>query len=172
MDAMKKFSGILLTVLLAASLTLSLSGVALAKFAFVDTAKVVKEYDKAKDAQARLEKEFEVQKGELKKMNDDLEKQQQELNAKKGIASEKQYTALQAKFGDQQEAFRAKYKETQAGFTKQQQGVMEGLVDDVKTVVAQVAKAENYEAVFDKEVLLYGGEDITYRVLDILNRKK
>jgi outer membrane protein len=169
---MKKFGKIFLTMLLTVGISLSLAGISLAKFAIVDGAKIIKEYDKAKEAQTRLEKEFESQKNDLKKMNDALEKQQLELNAKKGIASEKQYSALQAKFDEQQETFREKYKEVQAGFTKQQQGVMEGLIDDVKTVVAQVAKAEGYEAVFDKEVMLYGGEDITYKVLDALNRKK
>jgi outer membrane protein len=169
---MKQFRRLLMTMLGITCFTLLLAGVSLAKFATVDGAKVIKEYDKAKEAQTRLEKEFESQKTELKKMNDDLEKQQMELNAKKGIASEKQYADLQRKFDYQQEAFREEYKKIQAGFTKQQQGVMEGLIEDVKAVVAQVAKAENYEAVFDKEVILYGGEDITYRVLDALNRKK
>jgi len=169
---MKKTFKLLLMLLMTTGLTLSLCGVSLAKFAVVDGAKVIKEYDKAKDAQVRLEKEFEGQKTELKKMNDDLEKQQAELNAKKGIASDKQFSALQSKFDEQQEAFKEKYKEVQAGFTKQQQGVMEGLINDVKTAVAQVAKSEGYEAAFDKEVMLYGGEDITYKVLDMLNRKQ
>ena len=169
---MKKFRRVLLTVLGTAALALSLAGVSLAKFAVVDGAKVAREYDKSKEAQARLEKDFEDKKSALKKMNDDLEKQQEELNAKKGIVSEKQYNTLKARLEEQRGAFREKYQAVQADITKQQQDVMEGLLDDVKNVIAQLAKEENYEAVFNKDALLYGGEDITYRVLDILNRKK
>jgi len=63
------------------------SGVWASKIALVDTAKVVKEYQRTKDAQTRLEKEFEDKKTELKKMNDKLEKQQQDLTTKKGVVS-------------------------------------------------------------------------------------
>ncbi|NTV53198.1 MAG: OmpH family outer membrane protein [Candidatus Firestonebacteria bacterium] len=142
------------------------------KIGLVDTAKVVKEYQKTKDAQTRLEKEFEDKKSELKKLNDKLEKQQQELTAKKGIVSQKQYDGLKSKFDDDQENFREKYKEIQGTFMKKQRDLMESIVNDIKEIVAQIAKSEKYDAVFDKEVLLYGGEDITYKVLDQLNKKK
>jgi len=142
------------------------------KIALVDTAKVVKEYQKTKDAQTRLEKEFEDKKTELKKMNDKLEKQQQELTAKKGVVSPKQYDTLKAKFDEDQDSFREKYKEIQSTFMKKQRDLMESIVNDIKEIVAQIAKSEKYDAVFDKEVLLYGGEDITYKVLDQLNKKK
>jgi outer membrane protein len=148
------------------------SGVWASKIALVDTAKVVKEYQRTKDAQTRLEKEFEDKKTELKKMNDKLEKQQQDLTTKKGVVSQKQYDALKSKFDDDQEGFRAKYKEIQNTFMKKQRDLMESIVGDIKEIVGQIAKSEKYEAVFDKEVLLYGGDDITYKVLDQLNKKK
>jgi Skp family chaperone for outer membrane proteins len=143
-----------------------------AKIALVDTAKVVKEYQKTKDAQTRLEKEMEDKKSEIKKMSDKLEKQQEELTAKKGIVSQKQYDSMKSKFDDDQDAFREKYKEMQNTLMKKQRDLMENIVNDVKEIVGQIAKAEKYDAVFDKEVLLYGGEDITYKVLDQLNKKK
>ncbi len=143
-----------------------------AKIAVVDTAKVVKEYQKTKDAQTRLEKEFEDKKAEIKKMSDKLEKQQEEMTAKKGIVSQKQYDTMKAKFDDDQDAFREKYKEIQSTMMKKQRDLMENIVNDVKEIAGQVAKSEKYDAVFDKEVLLYGGEDITYKVLDQLNKKK
>jgi outer membrane protein len=148
------------------------SAAASSKIAVVDTAKVVKEYQKTKEAQTRLEKEFEDKKTELKKMNDKLEKQQEELNAKKGIVPQKQYDGMKSKFDDDQDAFREKYKDIQSTFMKKQRDLMESIVNDIKELVGQIAKAEKYDAVFDKEVLLYGGEDITYKVLDQLNKKK
>jgi outer membrane protein len=143
-----------------------------AKIGVVDTAKVVKEYDKTKDAQSRLEKEFDDKKSELKKMNDKLEKQQQELDAKKGIVAQKQFDSMKAKLQDDQDQFREKYKDVQSTFMKKQRDVMENIVNDIKETVAQIGKAEKYDLVMDKEVALYGGEDITYKVLDQLNKKK
>ncbi len=145
---------------------------AAAKIGVVDTAKVVKEYEKTKDAQSRLEKEFEDKKDELKKMNDSLEKQQQELTAKKGIVSDSKYAKMKTKFDDEQDAFREKYKEIQSSMMKKQRDLMESIVNDIKDVVGKLAKQENYDLVLDKEVVLSGGEDITYKVLDQLNKKK
>jgi len=143
-----------------------------AKVAIVDTAKVVKEYNKTKESQARLEKEFDDKKNELKKLNDKLEKQQEELNAKKGIVAQKQFDSMKSKFENDQDSFREKYKEIQGTFMKKQRDLMENIVNDIKEVVAQIGKVEKYDIVIDKEVALYGGEDITYKVLDALNKKK
>lgn len=163
------------------AVTLAMLGLALlgvqdswaSKIAYVDMAKVVKECKKTKDAQSRLEKEFEGKKVELKKMNDKLEKQREELTAKKGIASQKEYDSMKSKFDNDQYAFQEKYKEIQNTLMKKQRDLMESFVNDIKEIVAQIAKAEKYDAVFYKEVLLYcGGDDITYKVCDQLNKKK
>jgi Skp family chaperone for outer membrane proteins len=148
------------------------SGAAPAKVAYVDMAKVVKEYDKTKDAQDSLEKEFAAIKSDLMKMNSELEKQQQTLEAKKGQMSEKQLAKSKAKFDEDQETFHAKYQEVQENLKKRQNEVTDSLVEDIRKVVGQIARQEQYDAVFEKQVLLYGGEDITYKVLDTLNRKK
>jgi Skp family chaperone for outer membrane proteins len=44
-------------------------------------------------------------------------------------------------------------------------------VNDVKKIVENIAKDKGYELVVDKEsVLYYKGDDITYKVLDQLNK--
>ncbi len=169
---MRNLKGLALAAGVALLLAVGLTVPAQAKIGIVDTNKVVKEYDRTKDAQTRLEKEFEDRKNELKKMNDKLEKQQEELNAKKGIVPEKQYNSLKTKFDDDQEAFREKYKDIQATFMKKQRDLMESIVNDIKEIVGQIAKTDKYDAVLDKEVVLYGGDDLTYKVLDALNKKK
>ncbi len=45
------------------------------------------------------------------------------------------------------------------------------ILNDMKEVIAKIAKVEKYELVLDKETALYGGEDITYKVLDQLMKK-
>jgi len=170
---MKRVGTWLLTGGLLVAVTVWLAApAAAAKIGVVDTSKVLKEYDKAKDAQTRLEKEIENEKTDLKKMSDKLEKQEAELNAKKGVVAQKQYDSLKSKFEDDRDSFREKYKEVQSGLMKKQQDVMETIVNDVKEVVAQIGKNEKYDVVLDKQVAIYGGEDITYKVLDQLNKKK
>jgi outer membrane protein len=170
---MRKIGKWALACMAVAVMTAAAAGMAsAAKIGVVDTSKVLKEYDKAKDAQTRLEKDVEGQKTELKKMSDKLEKQEADLNAKKGIVAQKQYDSMKSKFEEDREAFREKYKEVQGGLMKKQQDVMESIVNDVKEIVAQVGKADKYDVILDKQVALFGGEDITYKVLDQLNKKK
>lgn len=170
MKVVNKMAGLAVMMMAAGCVCVASAGAA--KVATVDMAKVVKEYDKAKDAQARLEKDIEDRKGELKKMNDKLEKQQADLATKKGIVSESKYESLKTKFQDEQDSFREKYREMQTNLMKKQQDVMESIVNEIKEVVSQIAKTEKYEVVLDKAGTLYGGEDITYKILDALNRKK
>jgi outer membrane protein len=144
-----------------------------AKIAVVDTSKVVKEYQKTKDAQERLEKELDDKKNELQKMSQELETDKADLDRQKGILSESKYQKLEEKFNKKQDTFRDKYRETQSALMNKQRTLMEGIVNDVKEIVAQIAKREKYELVLDKETVLYtDGQDITYKVLDELNAKK
>lgn len=169
---MKRLNAILGALLMAVFAGTCLATTAAAKVAIVDMAKVYKEYDKAKEAQTRLEKDIEDRKEELKKMTDKLEKQQADLAAKKGIVSDSKYESLKSKVQDDQDAVREKYREMQTSLMKKQQDVMESIMNEIREVAAQIAKSEKYEVVLDKAGTVYGGEDITYKVLDLLNRKK
>ncbi len=144
-----------------------------AKIAVIDTAKVVKEYEKTKEAQTRLEKEMEEKKDKLKKSNEELEKMQKNLVRQKGIVSEKKYQKLEKKFQDKQDALREDYRETQSMLMKKQKSLMEDVLGDIRRSVAEVAKSEKIDLVLEKEIALYcNGKDVTYKVLDRLNAKK
>lgn len=144
-----------------------------AKIGVVDTAKVVKEYEKTKEAQTRLEKEIDDKKVDLKKMSDELEKMKGELETQKGIMSEKKYKDLQKKFDDKQDVFREKYQETQSLLMKKQRTLLEDIVQDVRKIVEDIAQQDKLDLVLDKETVLYSnGQDLTYKVLDKLNAKK
>jgi Skp family chaperone for outer membrane proteins len=134
------------------------------KIAVVDTAKVVEEYSKTPVAQTRVKKRFAGKEAALGKINEQLQRQQNELNTKKGVIPAGKYDALNAKFQGDKDAY-------QAMSSDYQNAVRESILNDIKEVVAQIAKAEKYDAVFDKEGILYGGEDITYKVLDQLSKK-
>jgi outer membrane protein len=153
--------------------TVMVSLAAAAKIAVIDTAKVVKEYEKTKEAQTRLEKEMEEKKNALKKTNEELEKMQKDMVRQKGIVSEKKYKKLEKKFQDKQDGLREDYRETQTMLMKKQKSLMEDVLGDIRKTVAKVAKSEKIDLVLEKEIALYcNGKDITYKVLDRLNSKK
>ena len=153
--------------------TIMVSSAAATKIAVVDTAKVVKEYEKTKEAQTRLEKEMEEKKNELKKTNDELTKMQKNLERQKGIVSEKKFKKLEKKFLDKQDDLREEYRQTQSMLMKKQKSLMEDVLEDIRASVAKVAKSEKIDLVLEKEIALYcNGKDITFKVLDRLNSKK
>jgi Skp family chaperone for outer membrane proteins len=45
------------------------------------------------------------------------------------------------------------------------------ILNDMKEIIAEIAKSEKFELVLDKENALYGGEDITYKVFDQLMKR-
>ena len=153
--------------------TVMISAASAVKIAVVDTAKVVKEYEKTKEAQVRLEKEMEEKKKEIKETNEELEKMQKDMVRQKGIVSDKKYKKLEKKFQDKQDGLRENYREAQSMLMKKQKSLMEDVLEDIRKSVAKVAKAEKIDLVLEKEIALYcNGKDISYKVLDRLNSKK
>lgn len=168
-DEMKKG---LLTVVMGMMILIGLAGSATAaKIAVLDVSKVVKEYDKYKEASVRLEKEVEDKRGKLEQAQKDLAKRQNDLEVQKGIVSEKKYNKLQEKFQEEKASFLDEYRNEQQSIVKKQKTLLENIENDVLEVVKKIAKKEKYEMVLDKNATYYhSGDDITYKVLDKLNK--
>ena len=142
-----------------------------AKVAVLDVTKVVKEYNKYKEASQRLEKEVEDTRAGLEKEQQNLAKRKNELDSQKGIVSEKKYQGLQEKFMGEQEAFVAKYREYQQSISNKQKTLLENIENDVLEVVKKIARKEKYDLVLDKNATYYhNGDDITFKVLSELNK--
>lgn len=142
-----------------------------AKIAVLDISKVVKEYGKYKDASERLEKEVEDTRVKLEKEQKSLAKRKNDLEVQKGILSKKKYSKLEAQVKTDQQAFLDKYRDEQQAIVKKQKTLLENVENDVTGVVKKIAKKEKYDMVLDKNaVYYYEGDDITYKVLDALNK--
>ncbi len=147
------------------------AAMAATKVAVLDISKVVKEYSKYKDASERLEKEVGDTRTELEKEQKDLAKRKNDLDVQKGILSEKKFSKLEEQVQKDQQAFLDKYRNEQQAIVKKQKTLLENVENDVINVVQKIAKKEKYDMVLDKNaVYYYEGDDITYKVLDALNK--
>lgn len=142
-----------------------------AKIAVLDVSKVVKEYEKYKEASLRLEKEVDDTRSKLEKQQKDLAKRKNDLELQKGIVSEKKFTKLNESYQKEQESFVDEYRNQQQAIVKKQKTLLENIENDVMEVVKTIAKKNKYDLVLDKNATYYyEGDDITYKVLDTLNK--
>jgi Skp family chaperone for outer membrane proteins len=53
----------------------------------------------------------------------------------------------------------------------QEKDLTANIVEEIRAIVQKIAKEKNYDYVLEKNMLLYGGEDITYLVLKKMNEQ-
>lgn len=149
------------------------------KVGFINSERIFAEYEGTKEAQEKFNKEVAAWEQEatdrqkkMKDLKDQLDKQSLLLSAerKKEIESQLQMLMtdyqkfLQEKFGNEGEAL------------KKNEDLTRPIVDKINKILEGIAKAENYDYIFDARVggLVFAkpGYDLTERVLAAINKEK
>lgn len=80
---------------------------------------------------------------------------------------------LEEKAGDlpepQQQEMLKKY---QTKLSQQEQELIEGIIDEIKAVIVDVAEEKEVKIVVDKQSVFYGGYDLTQDVIDYINEQQ
>ncbi len=148
------------------------------KIGFINSEKILMEYEGTKSAEDKLKKEYakweqeatERQK-KMKEMKEQLDKQSLLLSAerKKEIESEleREYIEynkfLQEKFGQQGDA------------AKRNDELLRPIIDKINKILDKIAKNENYDFIFDSRggvVYAKKAYDLTEKVVQVLNSEK
>lgn len=148
------------------------------KIGFINSERILSEYQGTKDAEEKLKKEYakweqeatERQK-KMQEMKDQIEKQSLLLSAERKKELEDQLKQemieyqkfLQEKFGQQGE------------IAKKNEVVLQPIIDKVNKILDQIAQNENYDFIFDARgsvVWAKKGYDLTEKVIQILNKEQ
>ncbi len=124
---------------------------------YVDTQKVFQGYKDAQTAQNRFRKEAQAYQEDLAEAQKKLEE------ARKAGKSEAEINKMQKQYEDQLKPKKSRVEALDrelSGKIKKQ----------IESVIGQVAKSKNIPTVVDKQVILYGGVDLTNDVLNRLNK--
>ncbi|HEY9855157.1 MAG TPA: OmpH family outer membrane protein [Stenomitos sp.] len=124
---------------------------------YVDTQKVFQGYKEAQSAQSRFRKEAQDYQQDLADAQKKLEE------ARKAGKSEAEINKMQKKYEDDLKPKKARVEALDrelSGKIKKQ----------IESVIGQVAKSRGVATVVDKQVILYGGTDLTDDVLSRLNK--
>lgn len=124
---------------------------------YIDTQIVIQKYPETAKTQAYLE----TKKVDMQKILDEAKKQieskEAEIEKKGANATDKEKQELE----EDKAAFKDKYEEMQQSLDQVQYAMFEKLKSDINMAIKEVAKEKKMDIVLDKQVVYYGGTDIT-----------
>lgn len=123
----------------------------------VDTKRLFEQYKDAQMSQSEFKKKAEAYQKEFMEKNKLLQEAQKDGKSKAEL--EKMTKKFETELKPKKEAVEALDKELSTRLKKK-----------IETTIQEVAKAKGYAVVVDKQIVLYGGEDITDDVLKKLNK--
>ena len=161
------------TPILAALMAFALSGAwAQAeefKVGFVNTDRILKEANPAKQAQTKLEQEFAKREKDLVDLGNVLKNASDKFEREAPTLSESQRNSRQKQLMDQDRDFQRKRREFQEDLNTRKNEELQAVLDRANRVVKQVAEAEKYDVILQEVVYVNPKHDITDKVIRALN---
>jgi outer membrane protein len=160
------------------SLTLVLGVSALCAYAdeirigFINTDRIFKEANTAKQAQAKLEQEFSKRDKDLNDSGNALKAAVEKFEREAPTLSESQRLSRQKQLGEQDREFQRKRREFQEELNARKNEEFQLVLERANRVIKQVAETEKYDLVLQEAVYISPKHDITDKVLKVINAAK
>jgi Skp family chaperone for outer membrane proteins len=142
------------------------------RMAYVDITAVFDQYEGTKDAKEELKTMAGKKRKELEKKQEELKKQMDDLEAQKSVLAKSKYEVkedkLKSEAGDLREQIQAVTDELQT----KEKNMTKNILDEIRAIIKDVAEDQKYDYIFEKNTLLFGGDDVTYQVIKKMNSKK
>ena len=142
------------------------------KMGFVNTERIFREANTAKQAQSKLEQEFSRREKELVDAGSALKTASEKLEREAPTLSESQRTSRQKQLVEQDRDFQRKRREFQEDLNSRKNEEQQVVVERANRAVRQVAEAEKYDVILQEAVYINPKHDITDKVIKALNASK
>ena len=139
------------------------------RIGFVNTDRIFREANTAKQAQAKLEQEFARREKELVDMGSTLKTASEKLERDAPTLSEAQRNQRQKQLVDQDRDFQRKRREFQEDLNTRKNEEFQQVLERANRVVRQVAESEKYDLVLQEAVYINPKHDITEKVIKAIN---
>jgi outer membrane protein len=136
---------------------------------FVNTDRIFREANSAKQAQAKLEQEFSRREKELNDLGTGLKAASDKFEREATTLSESQRAQRQKALIDQDREFQRKRREFQEDLNARKNEELQQVLDRANRVVRQVAEQEKYDLILQEAVYINPKHDITDKVIRALN---
>ncbi len=142
------------------------------RIGFINTDRIFKEANTAKQAQAKLEQEFSKREKDLNDSGNSLKTAVEKFEREAPTLSESQRVSRQKQLGEQDRDFQRKRREFQEELNARKNEEFQLVLERANRVIKQVAEAEKYDLVLQEAVYINPKHDITDNVLKVINSAK
>src|SRR5215207_4728984 len=132
---------------------------------FVNTDRIFREANSAKQAQAKLEQEFSRREKELNDLGASLKTASDRFEREAPALAEAQRGQRQKALVDQDREFQRKRREFQEDLNARKNEELQAVLDRANRVVKQVAEQEKYDLILQEAVYINPRHDITDKVI-------
>ena len=136
---------------------------------FVNTDRIFREANSAKQAQVKLEQEFSRREKELNELGNSLKAASEKFEREAPTLPEAQRSQRQKALIDQDREFQRKRREFQEDLNARKNEELQQVLDRANRVVKQVAEQEKYDLILQEAVYINPKHDITDKVIKALN---
>jgi len=141
------------------------------KFGFVNTERILRDATPAVKAQKKIEAEFQKRDQELARAAEQLKKMQDELEKNSVTMSETQRRTKEREFGDLNRDFQRRQREFREDLNQRRNEELAQVVEQANRVIRQIAEQEKYDIIFQDAVFASPRIDITDKVIKALEGK-
>jgi outer membrane protein len=142
------------------------------RIGFINTDRIFKESNTAKQAQTKLEQEFSKREKDLIDVEKTFKSAVEKFERDATTLSESQRMSRQKQLGEQDRDFQRKRREFQEELNARKNEEFQQVLERANRVIKQVAEAEKYDLVLQEAVYINPKHDITDKVLKVINAAK
>ena len=139
------------------------------RIGFINTDRIFKEANTAKQAQTKLEQEFSRREKELNDAGQALKTAIEKFEREAPTMSETQRNTRQKQLGEQDRDFQRKRREFQEELNARKNEEFQQVLERANRVIKQVAETEKYDLVIQEAVYISPKHDITDKVIKAIN---
>ncbi len=142
------------------------------RIGFINTDRIFKESNTAKQAQAKLEQEFSKREKDLIDVEKTFKSAVEKFERDAPTLSESQRMSRQKQLGEQDRDFQRKRREFQEELNARKNEEFQQVLERANRVIKQVAETEKFDLVLQEAVYINPKHDITDKVLKVINAAK
>jgi outer membrane protein len=142
------------------------------KLGFVNTERILRDAAPAQRAQKKIEAEFRKRDQELAKIAAELKRMQDDLDKNSVTMSDTERRNKEREFGDLNRDFQRKQREFREDLNQRRNEELAQVVAEANRVIRQIAEQEKFDIIFQDAVFASPRIDITDKVIKALDSGK
>ncbi len=163
-------AGVIAAVLLALNAQAATAQVE-GKIGFVNTERVLRDAAPAVRAQKKIEAEFSKRDQEMARIAEQLKRMQDELEKQGVTMAESQRRSKEREFSDLNRDFQRRQREFREDHNQRRNEELAQVIELARRVIQQIAEQEKYDIIFQDAIYANPRIDITERVIKALDGK-